>query len=114
MEITERREGAVAVLALEGRLDGEAERALVERVAALLDGGLRKIALDCGNLDYVSSAGLRALLLALRRVKSADGALAMGAVRDQVRQVLEMTGFAPHFAIHPRIEDATRALAGPG
>ena len=66
--------------------------------------------LDCSALDYVSSSGLRTLLLVMRRLKAVNGAFAIGALCDQVRQVLEMTGFAPHMSIHPSADDAIRDL----
>jgi anti-anti-sigma factor len=72
------------------------------------------VALDCAALEYVSSSGLRTLLLTMRRLKAVNGSLAIGALCEQVRQVLEITGFAPHLAVHPTVKDAVRELAGGG
>lgn len=111
MDIAERREGDVTVLALSGRLDGTSDKELLTRAGALIDAGARKMVLDCAALDYVSSSGLRTLLIVMRRIKGVNGAFAIGALCEQVRQVLEMTGFAQHMTIHPSADDAVRDMA---
>lgn len=114
MEIAERREGDVTVLALTGRLDGGSDKELLTRAGAIIDAGARKMVLDCAGLEYVSSSGLRTLLLILRRLKAVNGSFAIGALCEQVRQVLEMTGFAPHLSIHFSAADAVRDLTANG
>ena len=56
--------------------------------------GSRQVEVDCAALEYVSSAGLRVLLLANRQAAEADAALTFVNVSDDVMEVLRMTGFS--------------------
>ena len=106
MELTEDKEGGVTVLALGGRLDAGSAAGVEQRVLALIDGGADRLVFDCETLDYISSAGLRILLMAAKRLAPPRGKLALAALKPQVRDVLEIAGFANLFAIH-----ANRAAA---
>ena len=50
--------------------------------------------LDLGRLDYISSAGLRVVLIAAKRLKSVGGALVLCTLNPSVREVFEISGFA--------------------
>lgn len=94
------------VLAASGRLDaltgGNMERACHEALAQS-----PKVALDLRNVNYMSSAGLRVLLSSLKLASSQNGAFALIAPQDGVREVLEMSGFTKIFVI---VEDAANLL----
>lgn len=62
-------------------------------------------------MDYISSAGLRVLLVAARRVKEAKGAWALCALTGPVRQVFELAGFLPLFTIDASCPAAMARLA---
>jgi anti-anti-sigma factor len=115
MEIGEERTGEVLVLAPVGRLDsvssGELERLLVAR----LDAGERRLVIDLGAVEYISSAGLRALLLAAKRLKPPAGALVLCGIGPSVRAVLDLAGFTSLFAAEKtRGEAVARASRGAG
>jgi anti-sigma B factor antagonist len=83
------------IIALDGRLDTttapELERFLNENYK-----GVTSLTFNCEKLVYVSSAGLRVLLTAHKRVK---GAMKLTDVSELVMEVLEMTGFADVWVI---------------
>jgi anti-anti-sigma factor len=108
MELREAKEGGVAVLSLSGRLDGASAAAAEEKVLALIDGGADRLVIDCAGLDYISSAGLRILLMAAKRLAPPRGKLALAAPQPQVRDVLDIAGFASLLAIHPTRSAAVR------
>ena len=62
MDIAERTEGAAVVVSLNGRLDGATAPDLEATITAIVERGDVRVALDCAEMGYVSSAGLRALL----------------------------------------------------
>jgi anti-anti-sigma factor len=104
MDVTETRENGVAVVTLKGRLDAASAPAVEQKVLAVVGSGAGNLVLDCAELDYISSAGLRILLMAAKRM--ARGKLALAALKPQVRDVLDIAGFASLLSIHP-----TRAAA---
>ncbi|HLO75808.1 MAG TPA: STAS domain-containing protein [Magnetospirillum sp.] len=102
----------VTIISLVGRLDsnsaGEGERT----VAELLDGGVARLALDFTNLDHISSAGLRVVLVAAKRIKAAAGKLVIFGMQNHVREVFEMSGFLVILTVCPDRDSALAALAG--
>ena len=106
MMLEQQDRDGVLVLRPVGRLDSasspELERAVNERI----DGGARRVVFDLGDLDYVSSAGLRVILLAGKKLRATQGKLALAGMRDAVREVFEMSGFMQLFAVTPTLDEA--------
>ena len=67
MEIEERTEGTAVVVSLNGRLDGMTAPDLEARVSAIVERGDVRLVLECSQMGYVSSAGLRVLLVSARK-----------------------------------------------
>ncbi len=110
MDVTIRKTGEIDVLAVTGKLDSTTSPEFESRIIPLIDAGGRKLLVDCAGLDYISSAGLRVLLLAAKKLKAADGAIALAGLKEPVREVFEIAGFTSLFPIYPSAEDALRAL----
>ncbi len=111
MEIGESKEGAVFVLAPTGRLDSANARSFEERVLAALEQGESALLIDFGNLDYISSAGLRVLLMGAKRLQQSGGTIALCTLSPSIREVFEISGFLTIFAVH---DDRAAALAAMG
>ena len=90
-------EGSSLTLALDGRLDTTTSPDLEEALATSLD-GVTTLVFDFSKLDYLSSAGLRVLLSAQKRM-SKQGSMTLRHVNDTVREVFEITGFADFLTI---------------
>ena len=101
MEMRKEQVGDAHVVTVTGRLDGIYGSAFANQVGELLTGTNPKILIDFTDIDYVSSAGLRALLLLVKKAKAAGGMFALCGVNEQVRQVLDVSGFTAMFSIHP-------------
>jgi len=112
MRIGEEKDGRALVIAPEGRVDsvssGELERLVVSRI----DAGETRVVLDLSAVEYISSAGLRVLLLAAKRLKEPPAGLVLCGMGPSVRTVLELAGFLPLFAVEARREQALARLAG--
>lgn len=83
------------ILGLAGRLDALTQTQAEEGLARQLDafpGGPVRLILECSALEFVSSAGLRVLLTAVRRLKPAGGRVLLCAPRPAVRHLLELSG----------------------
>lgn len=112
MDITTRTHQGVTVVAIVGKLDSitspEAQRALDAILAG--GGGGRKIVVDFTAVDYISSAGLRVLLGAAKRLSGAGSALRLFGLNDSVREVFQISGFATILAVYPTEADALAGL----
>lgn len=112
MEIVETREGGAVVVAPSGRVDSTTSSRLERHLSILLAGGEYRIVVDFARVEYISSAGLRVMLILARRVKDARGALALCAMGAPVRHVFELAGFLPLFAVDGSREAAVRRVGG--
>jgi anti-anti-sigma factor len=112
MEIKQQRHDGVTVIAPAGRIDSTTSETLERTVAGTLDAGERRVIIDLKAVDYISSAGLRVLLLAAKRLGGGRGALVLCNLGDPVRQVFDLAGFLPLFTIEPSRELAVKRAAG--
>jgi anti-anti-sigma factor len=85
------------LVSITGRLDMTSAGPLEQELEDLVGDGTRRLAIDMSRLDYLSSAGLRALLVAARRLQETGGALALIGLRGMVKEVLEIAGLANVF-----------------
>jgi len=95
---------------LAGRLDAVSSQAAIARVYAAISAGARQVLLDMSQVTFLSSSGLRALLLVRKELLAQGGELRLCALKPQVREVFTLTGFTQVFAIHSTREEALRAF----
>ena len=110
MDVSEQQVGRVWIVTARGRLDGATSAAFTARLEGLVTGTEPRLLVDFSGVDFVSSAGLRAVLMLVKKVKSVKGALALCGVQPAVREVLEIAGFAGMIDIHPERAAALAAL----
>ena len=92
LSIKKQIENGTAAFALSGRLDTITAPELEEELKACLD-GVSELTMDFEGLEYISSAGLRVLLLA-QKTMNKQGTMKLANVNDTVMEILEVTGFA--------------------
>lgn len=107
MDVQESREGATAFLEVVGRLDSNSADAFSGRITACLDGKPTALVIGCASLEYMSSAGLRGLLMAAKRCRAEGIALALHSLRSNVLEIFEMSGLLKVFPIYADREAAT-------
>lgn len=93
MKITSEKQGEEHCLALAGRLDATTAPQLEEAVKQALEAGVQKLKLDLKEMPYISSAGLRVLLVAQKQMMKRQG-MRLVNVGETVLDVFKMTGFA--------------------
>lgn len=113
MQIAESRVNGIVAVAPAGRIDTTTAPALEQHLIGLLNGGERRIVVDLTGVDYISSAGLRVMLLLARRLQDAGGRLGLCGMGDPVRQVFQLAGFLPLFVVHDTRQAAVHQLALP-
>ncbi len=110
MEIRTETIDGVAVVSPVGRLDSNSAREVEEALLPLFDGSAPVI-VDFASLGYISSAGLRVLLLAARRSKATGVPLVLAGMSQPVDEVFRISGFAKLFRIHADRAEALSAVA---
>jgi len=111
LELKQARIEDVVVVTVSGRVDhanADNFRAALWPHLASCTGGGDRLVLDLSGLEYISSAGLRVLMLASRDVKSRDGRLVVCGLQPIVKEIFEISRFNIVFNVLP---DRTAALA---
>ena len=111
MEIIQTEQDEVIVVALQGRLDTNTSVSLEEELLKLTREASHKIVIDLGQLDFISSSGLRVLLTAGKQSKRVSGRIVLCGFKDHVKQVFDVAGFTMLFTICPTQDDALESLA---
>lgn len=93
MEIGEAKQGSIIIVSPVGRVDGVGAPDLERRMTEIAERGEHRVLIDCEKMDYISSAGLRAVLIGARMCQQKGGALTLCALQPDCRTVLEMSGF---------------------
>jgi anti-anti-sigma factor len=108
MEIIEDKKGEILILELNGRLDTITSNNLEKRFLSVLDREEKKVVVDCSKLEYVSSAGLRVLLMVSKRLRVSNGKIVLSSLKDQVKEVFDIAGFSPIFTMFHSLDEAVR------
>ena len=110
MEVTKRNEGDVLVIELNGKLDTSTSGVTQDELVQLVKDGQTKIVLNLKNLDYVSSAGLRVILIMSKLLQSHQGELRLCMANEFVGGVLEKSGFNSLLQILDTEENAIASI----
>lgn len=98
MEITTQEFKHCEMITVTGRVDSSTAPQLAQALEAANDGGKYKLVVNMEGLEYMSSAGFRALLAAQRNCKKYNrGEVVLVSVPDRIREALELAGFTELF-----------------
>ena len=106
--------GNVTVAAPTGRIDHEHAETfteLIEPHVRACKQGEAPLLIDLSGVDYVSSVGLRALMIVSRRVNAQGGAVDLAALQPNVREIFEISRFDLVFKIHDTVAAGLAALS---
>ena len=113
MKIETRKAGSAVIVAPSGRLDGAgAPEMEAELCAAATQGGGRAV-LDCHGIAYISSAGIRALVIGAKACLREGGELAIAALQSECRAVMEASGLLTVLRYHETVEAALNGARRP-
>jgi len=99
LRVTPARCDKALVILLSGRLGQVGGGALEETLAEAIDRGNVRIVLDLADVDYISSAGLRAIAAAAERCTARNGKLVLSGVVEPVRIALDLAGLSDRIPI---------------
>jgi len=110
MEISAREQDGCLVVAVAGRLDTETAPELEKYCTAAAGNGCRKLILDLALLEFISSAGFRAILASVKRMKPLGGRVAACALQGIVAEAFTISGFANFMPVEHDVPAAVLAL----
>jgi anti-sigma B factor antagonist len=110
MKINEQRFGEIILMSLVGRLDTTTYGILENRLHEIIGGGQVRIVVDCSEMDYISSSGLRVFLMGLKKVTPMKGKFVLAKLPDAIREIMEIVGFTTIFEIYKTQEEALKAV----
>lgn len=106
MEISVRDVDQVTIVSITGSVDGLTADGLLGALGEQVRDGKTRLVADFTNVDYTSSAGLRALLTTTKDVRQRGGDFRLAAVRTDVHRVLELSGFTSILKLYADVDAA--------
>lgn len=98
------------IIEIDGRLDTTNFSKLENEIMKHLENGKTDYVIDCSNMDYVSSSGLRVFLMALKKVKALEGKFLLCGMQESIREIFEISGFTTIFDIYKNQEEALNTV----
>ncbi len=105
MDLTTERQDGVLSARVSGRIDGTNALEFERSIRTAVEDSDHALIIDFENLLYISSAGLRAILLIAKNLHRQNAKFALCSLSDQIREVFEISGFDRLISIHPSRAD---------
>jgi anti-sigma B factor antagonist len=109
MDITQKTIGDVTVVEITGEIDGSTAPEAQAAVVPLAKDDA-KVVIDMSGVGYMSSAGLRMLLVVYRTVAGQGGAVALAGLSQDLEDTMSLTGFLDFFDHFATVEDAIASV----
>lgn len=111
MEVFESKKDGILTLALKGRLDAVTAPSFRETIMAFIDDQREyRILLDCVNMDYVSSAGIRVFFEVIFRLQDLSGKLGCYGVTGNVRKIFSLADLTSEMVVFASQEEALKNI----
>ncbi len=94
------------IVTLDGRIDANSAKDLEQQCLAWIDGGEKKLVLDFSAVNFISSAGLRVILLIAKKLEPVQGKVKLCGLNSTLKDVFEISGFSKLFDIVPTVAEA--------
>ena len=109
MQVDVRDDGGIVLIEPVGDIDGKTAPDFQEQMLNRVQPGAR-IVLSLAHVPFMSSAGLRSMLLIYREAKAKDARLVLAEVNKDIRNSMSATGFLSFFVLRDSVQDATREV----
>ena len=109
VEVTVVEEGGVYIISLDGRLDASSTPVVEKKIAGVLEKASR-VVIDFSNVNYLSSAGMRLLLSATKKLHAKEGKIAFFGMEEDVLQIIKIAGFERILNIFDTKQKALQAV----
>ena len=110
MDVTTERQDGVLSAQVGGRIDGSNAAEFEEAIRTAMEESDQAVIMDFEKLVYISSAGLRAILLTAKSLGNRNAKLTLCSLSDQIREIFEISGFDKIITIHSSKAEALASL----
>ena len=110
MELNVKNEEKAVLVCVTGRMDATSSPEFEKELGRLIDEGNANFVIDLAGLDYISSSGLRSVLVTAKKLKGKNGQILLASLQAVVNEVFEISGFSTIIPIHESVEEAMAAL----
>lgn len=110
MNIRENKSGKVQIVSIQGSIDALTAEQITDRLDEVIARGEVHLVLDLGQVDFMSSAGLRMILGALKKTRQKGGDLYIAAAQTGVARLLKMSGFVTISRTFDSVEEAVEGF----
>jgi anti-anti-sigma factor len=94
------------IVTLDGRIDANSAKELEQHCLAWIEEGHHKMVLDLTAVNFISSAGLRAILLIAKKLEQTKGEVMLCGLNNTLKEVFDISGFSKLFVIVPTAAEA--------
>ena len=112
VDVTTERHDDILSADVGGRIDGSNVVEFEEAIRTAVEDSDRAVVMNLEKLAYISSAGLRAILLTAKTLQNRSAKLVLCSLADPIREVFEISGFDKILPIHPTKAEALASLDG--
>ncbi len=112
MDLNTEKSNGILIAAPEGRIDGINALQFQQALNGKIDDSLSGVVIDMSDLNYVSSAGLRAVLLISKALQQREARLVLCALQAPIREVFQISGFDQIIDISEDREAAIASISG--
>jgi anti-sigma B factor antagonist len=104
----------VTLIQVEGRIDHTTAKDFETRLLPQLEGcsgETKKILLDFSEVNYISSAGLRVLMIAAKQCKKQNGKMVLAALQPMIQEIFHISRFDTVFEVFPTVKSAMETIS---
>lgn len=110
MEIIEQHQDEIIVLNPAGRINNDTSPEFQAKLLACVGSAATTVLIDFSGVEYISSAGLRALMMAAKQSKATGGRLAVAGLTPMVKEIFSISRFSLVVQVFETTADAIAAL----
>ena len=110
MKFSSTKSNNIVIIRIEGKLDANTSEEFQRNMTGLLTKGEKKFAIDCSELEFVSSAGIRAFLWIAKELQKLEGSLSISSLNDNVSRVFNITNLRSVFPIYNSTDEAIKKM----
>jgi anti-sigma B factor antagonist len=111
MEIIQKEEFGITCLKIKGRMDTTVAIETEKAVDRILKENKNRLLFDLGDLEYLSSYGLRIILNAAKKIKMMEGKFILCSLVANIKEVFDICGFSANIPMADSVESGINALS---